>query len=260
MLHLLRHDPLVRTNIMLVIGIFLGTLALARYAPRQQDNRIFSGQPVIVDIDADSPAYLSYTADSPQRISVMAHSLEEEGALDTVIEVTDAQGNKLAYVDDGANRGDNVDAQLDALYLPEAGIYTLRIDSFNGVSAGRVEVLLEANSPFMEQISHDGANTIIQAELPAGARYAYTVEGEGGQQLIITAKDTGGTLDPFLRLYAADGTLLAENDDHTDLDLTLNTLDSRLEVTLPTDGSYTITVSDFSGKAGTFILSIVVLD
>ncbi len=260
MLRFLSHGPLVRTNIMLVIGIFLGTLAMARYAPRQQDNRILSGQPVIVDIDADNPAYLSYTADSPQRISIVAHSLEEDGILDTVIEVTDAQGNKLAYVDDGANRADNVDAQLDVLYLPEAGIYTLRIDSFNGVSAGQVEVLLEASSPFMEQISHDGVNTIIQAELPAGARYAYTIEGEMGMRLIITAKDTSDTLDPLLRLYTEDGTLLAENDDHTDLDLTLNTLDSRLEVTLPEDGAYTITVSDFSGEAGTFTLSIVVLD
>ncbi|KAB2867268.1 MAG: hypothetical protein F9K46_00690, partial [Anaerolineae bacterium] len=74
----------------------------------------------------------------------------------------------------------------------------------------------------------------------------YRFEGTAGSVVTITMKkiDDSSNLDPYLKLYDADGNLLAENDDATDVVEGLGFLDSQIaQFTLPSDGSYVIEVS-----------------
>lgn len=74
----------------------------------------------------------------------------------------------------------------------------------------------------------------------------YRFEGTAGTAVTITMKkiDDSSNLDPYLKLYDADGNLLAENDDATDVVEGLGFLDSQIaQFTLPSDGIYVIEVS-----------------
>lgn len=78
-----------------------------------------------------------------------------------------------------------------------------------------------------------------------GAPQGYTLRASRGTVITVTVTATGAnnTLDPLVALYGADGTQLAFNDDSEGLN-------SRLEFTIPVDGTYTIAVSSFMGGSG----------
>jgi hypothetical protein len=79
----------------------------------------------------------------------------------------------------------------------------------------------------------------------------WTLEGELGSSYIIELNARDSTLDPQLYIYNPDGRLLAENDD---IDFSSNR-NSRLEITLPVNGIYTIIVSAF-GQGGAYELIV----
>jgi len=66
-----------------------------------------------------------------------------------------------------------------------------------------------------------------------------TFEGSAGENVTIdmTSED-----DTYLILLGPDGTIVAENDDY-------DSLDSRVEASLPSDGTYTIVATSFSPRA-----------
>jgi len=68
----------------------------------------------------------------------------------------------------------------------------------------------------------------------------FRIEGQAGQRLVIEvlAARHGSLLDSFLYLYDADGQEIAANDDHG------GSTDSWLEVTLPKQGAYYISLLD----------------
>jgi hypothetical protein len=73
----------------------------------------------------------------------------------------------------------------------------------------------------------------------------YRFEGKAGQRITaeVLAARYGSPLDSFLTLYTGDGQIVAANDD---LDST--TTDSRLEATLPRDGSYYLVLVDANDR------------
>jgi hypothetical protein len=74
----------------------------------------------------------------------------------------------------------------------------------------------------------------------------YAFEGKAGQKVVLEALAAryGGALDSFLSLHDKDGQLIASNDDIAD------SLDSRVEATLPTAGKYFVTVIDSHDTGG----------
>ncbi len=77
---------------------------------------------------------------------------------------------------------------------------------------------------------------------PAGDVDYYAFSGSAGDVIIadIDAKAIGSDLDPYLYLYDTDGvTELTHNDDH-------DGLDSRIEYTLPADGTYYLKVREYN--------------
>jgi hypothetical protein len=72
-----------------------------------------------------------------------------------------------------------------------------------------------------------------------------------GEGVIITAEATSGSLDTYLILLDSDGNRVAENDDRD-----RTTLDSELVYITPTGGEYTIVMTNISGTAGDYRLSV----
>ncbi len=74
----------------------------------------------------------------------------------------------------------------------------------------------------------------------------FRFEGKEGQAVVIVvfAARYGSPLDSFLTLYTAEGQILASNDDHD------GSPDSRIEVTLPKNGNYYVSVIDANDQGG----------
>ena len=82
----------------------------------------------------------------------------------------------------------------------------------------------------------------------------FQVEGKAGEMIVaeVLARRLGSPLDSFLKVTAADGKVIAMNDDHFDAGSGLSThhADSYLMVKLPADGKYFIHLGDTTGHGG----------
>ena len=74
----------------------------------------------------------------------------------------------------------------------------------------------------------------------------YAFEGKAGRKVVLEvhAARYGSALDSFLSLHDKDGQLIASNDDIAD------SVDSRIEATLPKAGKYFVTVIDAHDTGG----------
>lgn len=214
---------------------------------------IVADEPITVLLAAEAPTALTYTAESPQYVTMTTRSPGEPDAIDTVIRVLDPDGQQIAYADDGMDSN----AVIVHLWLPTAGDYTLLIDSFNGVSAGEVQVTLTVSDPFDADIVTDDTSVVINATLPHNGRFVYPLNMVADETLSITTRDTSLTLDPVLWLLDADGAVLYMNDDHLQPSLTLDVFDAEIiDYAVEVDGVIQVVVTDFLGNAGTFELVI----
>ncbi|MBC8098350.1 MAG: hypothetical protein H7Y11_02805, partial [Armatimonadetes bacterium] len=139
------------------------------------------------------------------------------------------------------------DAALIALTLPP-GEYSVRVNSFNGVTVGEVELLLTLDAALDTQTPSVDTLTVT---LYADEVYGVPLMLESIAGLSITVRDPLGVLDPLVTLRDAEGRVVAANDDHNTLDLTLNIFDARIspaEVLPP--GAYTLEIREFLGRAG----------
>jgi hypothetical protein len=214
-----------------------------------------------VTLSGEGAAEIPYEVDEPTVVTIIVRNLESENPIDTTLQVLDPAGKPLAFNDDHHTTREDLsptDSVLENLPLTAVGTYTLRLNSFNGVSKGEVELRIEAGDIYEARIEENGDTTIISAKLPAYGRYAYTFSSEAGDTLTMTARDTSGTLDPVLRLRDSAGEVVAFNDDHTTFDLSLDTLDAQIvEFIVAETGDYTLEVTDFAGRAGTFELTLL---
>jgi len=207
--------------------------------------------PMQVSVTADAPAMLRYENRTPGTVlNIETHALSDD--FDAVVWLVDADMHLLAYNDDARVAGEvERNAALSHVTLAESGLYTIFVDSFNGVSAGEVEVIIHASDVFAAQVTENDTTTIITANLPADKVFRYPLTLEAGAKLTLTARDTSGTLDPYLRIMDNSGMILAANDDHSSPDLTLNIFDARIAAwEAPETGTYTVEVVDFLGRAG----------
>lgn len=80
----------------------------------------------------------------------------------------------------------------------------------------------------------------------------WTFSGNSGESISIEVRARDGNLDPILYLYDPERELIAENDD---INLLQGDKNSRIEMTLPASGTYTIIVSAF-GQGGDYDVSV----
>lgn len=217
---------------------------------------IIPGEPVIITLAGDArPVDLLYHSAGGERITVTARSLAAE-PIDGILEIL-LDERRIAFNDD--HRSDFPDlAERDAaifdLAMPSAGVLTIRVNSFSGAQAGDVEVVLSA-----QRIVQECSMPMTDGMLRANDRFGCTIRLDAGQTVTLIARDTSGTLDPALALRAESGQQIAFNDDHDTYDLSLNTLDAKIDAaSIQNTGIYTIEVTDFSGMAGRFKLTITI--
>ncbi len=208
------------------------------------------GLPVQVRVTADSPTLLVYQARAGEVINVTTRALSD--SLDTTLELYDTDGQRLAFSDDLA---DSTDAALLRVRLDHDGLYTLALDSFNGVSDGDVEVLLRVVDAADARTHTDSDRTVITLDLLRGDVFTLGLAAFDGQTVRITARDPRGLLDPVLTLYDADGTIHIRNDDHARIDLSLGLFDARIESTR-VDVGMRLTLHEALGRGGAFTLVI----
>jgi hypothetical protein len=226
-------------------------------APRTS-GMIDDGKPVTVDLTGEGAVELRYSADDAVTISVQARSVEV-GAIDVILEVTDASGTRLAFNDDhGTPRVDlaPLDSAINGLQLPARGDYLIRINSFSGAAIGQVEVALSLGGEPPPLGGRDDVQTIT-GSVPDNDRYTYGVELVTDDVVTITVRATDNTLDPKVALVAPDGSAVATNDDHGTQEAGLSRYDSRIGNFVVTEtGFYTIEITGFGGIGGEFELII----
>lgn len=102
-----------------------------------------------------------------------------------------------------------------------------------------------------ELLAVQGALTTGDAVLEDGSLYdEYTFAGSSGQQITISL--ISQDFDPYLILLDPEGRRISENDD-----VSRNNRNSRLVITLPSSGTYTVVANSYeSGSNGTYEIKI----
>jgi hypothetical protein len=235
-------------GIMLFIGI-MGTMA--------QELSLESDNPVTVVL-GNSPVWLTYAGTAGDTITITTLTAITDTAPDTTLEILTPDGYRLDYTDDVILSDGTIksDAILQNIALPIDGNYRIRVDSFNGVSEGQVEVIITQRSETYIEITSDDL-TIVQGDVIERESLHYTLEVSAGTSLSIIVRDRSGILDPILYVYDANDTLMAFNDDHQSNDLSLDVLDARLvDLAITEDTRLTIVVRDYLGRSGSIELII----
>ncbi len=201
-------------------------------------------------LSADTPSQSwSYTADAGTEITLTA--LDNSGvALDVALRVLAPDGSEIAYNDNHESQdiANPADAQIAALSLPTDGDYSIVVEAVDGEGSYSLGLTETATLNLSE-----GQPVELSGELnPVLPVHSWQLNGSAGQNLTITLAPTSGTLDPLLRLYGPDGSLIAENDDTENIGFGLG---AELHVTLPDDGSYRLEAVRFDG-AGNYDLAI----
>ncbi|MGB3544211.1 pre-peptidase C-terminal domain-containing protein [Rubrivirga sp.] len=179
----------------------------------------------------------------------------ESQEFDPILDVLSPTGETIATNDDGVG----LNSRVSDLRLPSAGTYTLVVRSYAGGSraaTGQYTVSITGSGPALPATSRT-THALGQSRagtLEVGGRSRFTFTGRAGQQ--IWAEVTSG-FDSFLTLTDPDGRAIATDDDAGE------GTDARISASLPTSGTYTITVSAYTGadypgvqRSGSFTLRL----
>ncbi len=240
--------------------ISTGLIILSAVVIWGQEMILQPDEPMTVTIGVD-PAWLTYSGTTGEIITITTLTAVTDTAPDTTLEILYPDGQRLDYNDDTILPDGNLkgDAMLREIELPIDGDYLIRVDSFNGVSEGDVDVLLTYADTALDVLSTDDL-TIVSGDIASQDSLIYTIDVPAESNLSVTARDVSGTLDPIVRLFAED-TLLIFNDDHTSGDLSLDVLDAQVSnFSIDSDTAVEIVVSDYLGRAGSVELIITITD
>jgi hypothetical protein len=232
--------------------------------PVASNQSIAANSPVIVELTGQGPIDVLYTAQDEETINVNVRSVVAN-TVDTTVEVIDPDGRTLAYNDDRSpsirdSRLGAFDSAIQELALPGAGVYIIRVGSYNNTGIGEVEVLVESATTTTSSVNPATItdSEIVVGSLTPGGTFAYSFTAGEGEQVTIAVRDISGTLDPRLLLMDSQFSLLAENDDHASDDPALDQFDPKIEDFIaPTAGTYNLLVSDFGGAEGAFQVVIL---
>lgn len=225
--------------------------------PTSAQETIPIGEIITITVTADTPARLQFDAEIGLYYRITTQALTDE--FDSVVALIAPDEVQVAYADDYILEDGTLsrDAQIERFAAIYDAPYTIRVDSFNGVTEGDVEVLVEVIDPFDLETDVDDAIITLTVTAEEHAVISLPQTFDAGIVQTITVRDASGNLDPILRLKNVDGELLAHNDDHTTADTTLSPFDARVSnFTVPEDGEYIIEVVDFIGNAGKFVIQI----
>jgi hypothetical protein len=204
----------------------------------------------------DTIAHLySFTAQAGTLVDL---SVTTDPGLDSVLILADQNLNEVASSGTGA---------LTGLTIPQTGRYLVilapRFGPANATGGGYILALTQAGGAVMPE-AVNGIQPLAYGQTATGAidqdtvSQLYTFAGLAGERVQITMEATpGSSLDCYLELQDADGTVLESNDD---IDPGINR-NSRIAATLPADGNYLILAARYvdantDPTSGTYRLSL----
>jgi S1-C subfamily serine protease len=209
-------------------------------------------------LPADNSYYNAYSFEgrSGQVVDIEMSSAE----VDSYIILLSPQGRDVGQDDDS---GGNRNARL-RFALPEDGTYTILANSYGtretgsyslsvvegsnsepGASSGQVAI---SNLPIRAEGILGSNSPILSVD---GSRYEeYVFAGRAGQRVIISLESQD--FDPYLALLGPNDALIGENDDVSN-----NSLNSGLSVTLPVDGLYRVIANTYDASgSGRYTLNV----
>jgi hypothetical protein len=204
----------------------------------------------------DTVAHLfSFTAQAGALVDL---SVTTDPGLDSVLILADQNLNEVTSSGTGA---------LTGLTIPQTGRYLVilapRFGPVNAAGGGYILALTQAGGTVMPEAAN-GIQPLAYGQTATRAidsdtiSQLYTFAGLAGERVRITMEATpGSSLDCYLELQDANGTVLEANDD---IDPGINR-NSRIAATLPADGDYLILASRYvdantEPTAGTYRLSL----
>jgi hypothetical protein len=239
--------------------ILLLLLAFPIHAQENNARHLTLNDEAIVTITTDAPATLTLNnATAGAIITIMARAVDNT-QVDPVLWLVDSDSRLLAYNHNTLTAEGLIDvsAAIPNLVLPTVGLYTIYVDSFNGVSTGEVEVTIRETDKFNVVVEETGSLHIMRLSLPEDSIFVYPLTVQQGDSITITVRDGNRQLDPYIRIVDSNGSIVVSNDDHNSDDLSLNIFDARIaDWQVPADDTYVLEVRDFLGRAGNVLVEI----
>jgi hypothetical protein len=218
------------------------TVALDTPAGQLAPMALQPGTPIQATFDSMAGVYgFSGTAGSLVDISVTT-----DPGLDSVLILTDANLTEVLSSGTGA---------LTGVSLPAAGDYVVlvlpRFGPIESLGGGYILALAQEGAESGETVSEpaSGPQQITYGETVSGViddatvSRLYTFTGTAGETVRVTMKAVGSSLDCYLELQDANGTVIEANDD-------INpgvVRDSQILAELPADGTYQVLASRYVG-------------
>jgi hypothetical protein len=187
-----------------------------------------------------------FEAPAGQYITIRMDAVDP-AALDTYLELYDADGVLVAEDDDSGGNGNSLIAEYPVVVT---STYTIHALTYSG--AGDYFLSVRPVVPSGGGTLWYGA--VVEGTLVAPwSRHTWTFDGVAGQVVNVAMNATDGTLDCFLELYGPDGLLLTTDDDSG---AGYNALIEYY--TLPVEGTYRVGVrgGEF-GATGAYVLALM---
>ncbi|WAT17560.1 caspase family protein [Aurantiacibacter sp. MUD11] len=228
-----------------------------RKPARVSGGRITLGETATSTLQGGTHTY-TLEAEAGQRLRMVLSSDD----FDTVLRIDGPGG--FSVENDDEPSGLTLNSLIDTR-LPASGTYRITVDSYQGSGSGAYRLAtLDPANPVPAGVE---AGTIALGQATRGRLVqsdATTLTGENvdyyrfagrqGQRLTIDIESE--QIDPYLTLYLPDGRM-EENDDRGGIEDT----NSRLSITLPLNGTYTLAASSFSpGESGDYTVRMAEAD
>lgn len=242
------------------------TVAPRPSAPPCSTAGIVAGQSVtgtLTDGDCAVPRRSESKADryTFQGNAGQSMTITMRASFDTYLFLVDPSGNVVSENDDAD--GTNSQTQVR---LPNSGTYTIEATGYDGNARGAYTLTVTSNtapgtvaggatptcSPTGIGLGRPITGSLTDGDCAATRRRGskadqYTFQGNSGQSVTITMT---ASFDTYLFLVGPTGSVLADNDD-------ANGTNSRVQLQLPSAGTYTIEAVGFdSGARGSYSLTL----
>jgi hypothetical protein len=228
----------------MVVLVGLANAELTADAARQQaiDGDLDAGslgEPVDIlergsseSVSLEGAAVFAFDAEEGQLLAV--ELVEHDGGAEVEIELVQGGETWLLWSVLSID-GERLEAQQGMAWarLPASGRYELHAYPFGGTGALDVTLHEVGASSMVVEI----ADVYVEEGVPT-----FGFDGRAGQLALVTmraSRGNGSWLDPLVRLYAPDGTLLGTDDDGG------GDLDAQLVLELPVDGRYEVEAATF---------------
>ncbi|MBE0691397.1 MAG: hypothetical protein IH587_14860 [Anaerolineae bacterium] len=179
---------------------------------------------------------------------ITAAVVAESGGFDPALELTTADGVRIAYDDNGTQN-----PVIQQASAPHTGTYLLRVTGANAASAGSYRLIWRYVTAASTPTPQPSVLPLmaVDNDLMPGASQEYPFLGQAGQRIRVMVAGVGDVrLDPLAAVIAPDGNVLIEVDDSG------ASLDPQFDLTLSANGVYRLRVGSYGVTGGAFIARV----